>query len=98
MDATAARGLEIGMSKMGWRLRVFARRAVPHTPAKRWAYGAMLLLIVVVLALGHPAFAAGGLALLVVLRIADLRRTRARRGHMPTSRAYFFEGEEDARR
>lgn len=96
MSAAAARGLEAGMSKMVWRLRVFARRAVPHTPAKRWAYGATLVLIIAILALGHPAVAAGFLALIAAVRVADLRRTRARRGHMPTSRAYFFEGDSEA--
>ena len=81
------------MSKVVWRMRMFARRAIPHTPAKRWAYAAAVLLILASLLFSHPVWSAGCFGLLILVRMLDLRRTRSKRGHMPTSRAYFFEGE-----
>ena len=83
------------MSRLVWRWRMFARRAIPHTPAKRWAYGVAMLLVLASFALGHFAWSTCALAFLVLVRFLDLRRTRSRRGHMPTSRAYFFEGESE---
>ena len=83
------------MSKVVWRLRMFARRAVPHTPAKRWAYGAAFLIVLIAIGLGRPWSAAFLLVLTVAARLTDLRRSSVRRGRLPTSRAYFFEGDDD---
>lgn len=83
------------MSSTVWRLRMFARRAIPHTPAKRWGYGAAVLLMLVTLLLGQPVWAAIFLIAIVSVRVVDLRRSGSRRGRIPTEKAYFFESEDD---
>lgn len=82
------------MQSLFWRLRLFLRRALPHTPAKRWAYGSALLLALLGLLLGHVVTALLLAALTVSLRALDLRLSGTRRGRIPTQKAYFFEGQD----
>ena len=80
------------MAGVGWRLRMFARRALPHTPAKRWAYGGALLACVVLVSLRQPLAAVGLFAVAMAVRVVDMRRARRRRAERPAERTYFFEG------
>lgn len=80
-------------SNTAWRLRMFARRAIPHTPAKRWGYGAAVAITLIALLLGQPFWAMVFAVAIIAVRVVDLRRSGARRGRIPTERAYFFESD-----
>ena len=82
------------MSSLVWRLRMFARRAIPHTPAKRLAYGLAVAIAVAAFAFRHPGWGLGTLGLAIFIRAVDLRLSGIRRGRVPTARAYFFEGDD----
>ena len=86
------------MSSLGWRLRIWFRRLIPHTPAKRWGYGAALCAAVAAAFLVGPTWPLCALVLLIGLRMLDVEVGRRRRGHMPTDTAYFFEGRDHRRR
>ena len=76
-----------------WSVRMLARRAIPHTPAKRWGYGAAAAIALFALVLSQFFWAGVFAVALVVVRLVDLRRSGARRGRIPTERAYFFESD-----
>ena len=82
------------MSAGGWRLRMLVRRAMPHTPAKRWLYGASVGLAAFTLIAVNVWGGLGFFILIGLVRWGDVRRSGARRAPMPTARAYFFEGED----
>ena len=69
-------------SSTAWRVRMFARRAIPHTPAKRWAYGAAAAIALFALLLGQSFWAGIFTIALIVVRAIDLRRSGARRGRL----------------
>ena len=93
--AQQARGVrrdEDAMASLGWRLRLWASRLVPHTAAKRWAYGLALVLALAPLGLGRPLWTAVAVAVVVAVRLLDLVAGRRRFGRLSTEQAYFFEG------
>ena len=80
------------MTGLGWRVRIWVRRLIPHTPVKRWAYAAGLGVVIAFGALLGPAAGAIALAVMFGARLLDVQTGRRRQGRMPTQRAYFFEG------
>lgn len=75
-----------------WRLRLVWLRWIPHTPAKRWAYGAVIMTAIILAAISRWPAAVTGLALAIGARFLDLRRSSRRRPKLSTRHAYFFEG------
>lgn len=85
------------MSRLGYSLRLLARRALPHTPTKRWSYG---LLLAAALTSGIVVGPVAGIAFagaIVIGRITDIAVGSRRRSRLP-SRPYFFEGDHPAGR
>ena len=80
------------MMRLGWQVRLWVARMIPHTPFKRWAYG---LALVAALLLSLSTVRSVALAIVlgaVIVRWIDIQRTSKRRSKLPTARAYFFEG------
>ena len=75
-----------------WRLRLVWLRWIPHTPVKRWTYGAVTVAVVILAATGRWPAAVAGFALAIGARFLDLRRSSRRRPKFATRHAYFFEG------
>ena len=80
------------MTRMFWRLRLGLLRWIPHTPAKRWLYSALIAIMIAFAVTGHVLLAVGAVVLAVALRFLDLRRNSGRRPQLDTRHAYFFEG------
>ena len=82
------------MTRLGWQLRLWVARAIPHTPFKRWAYGLALAAALLLALLAAPAIGFVIVLAAVLTRWVDIQRASRRRSKLPTVQAYFFEGKD----
>ena len=85
------------MVSLGWRLRLWGQRLLPHTATKRLAYGTTVLIALVPAALQHPVWTLGLLLAVLAVRSLDLFLRRDRFDDLSTYQTYFFEGRDSDR-
>ena len=85
------------MASLGWRLRLWGRRLLPHTATKRLAYGSAVLIALASAALQHPVWTLGLLAAVLAVRSLDIFLRRGRSNDLSTYQTYFFEGRDSER-